>query len=68
MGSTPRERAQKAMNDETYVFFPKSLTNLEIETGGLLTLDDINLLNTVLEKDDSVLLERNLKSYRKMFE
>ena len=52
----------RLMNDEAYVFFPKSLTNLEIETGGLLTLDDINLLNTVLEKDDSVLLERNLKS------
>lgn len=47
----------------TYVFFPRSFTNLEIETGGLLTLEEISLLNTVLEKDDSVLLERNLKSY-----
>ena len=41
---------------------PKSFTSLEIEIGGLLTLHDINLLNTVLEKDESVLLERNLKS------
>ena len=55
----------RLMDEGTYVFLPKSLTNLEIETGGLLTLDDINLLNTVLEKDDSVLLDRNLKSYRK---
>ena len=46
-----------------YVFFPSSFTNLEIEMGGLLILDEINLLNTVLEKDESVLLERNLKSY-----
>lgn len=32
-------------------------------TGGLLTFDEINLLNTVFEKLDSDLLERNLKSY-----
>jgi len=36
---------------------------LESETGGLLILDATNLLSTVLLKDDSVLLARNLKSY-----
>lgn len=33
------------------------------ESGGLLTLEAINLLKTVLVKAESVLLERNLKSY-----
>jgi hypothetical protein len=55
-------RCSLEKNMSAYVFFPNSFTNLEIETGGLLTLHDINLLNTVLEKDESVLLERNLKS------
>ena len=50
----------------TYEFFPICFTNLEIERGGLLIYDEINLLNTVLAKDESVLLERNLKSYKKM--
>jgi len=51
--------------EATYWFFPRSFTSLETETGGLLILDDINLLSTVFEKEDSVLLERNLKSYTK---
>lgn len=33
------------------------------ERGGLLTLEAISLLSTVLAKADSVLLARNLKSY-----
>ena len=37
--------------------------SLESDTGGLLFLDATNLLSTVLLKDDSVLLARNLKSY-----
>lgn len=35
---------------------------LEIEIGGLFTLEEINLLSTVWQKAESVLLERNLKS------
>jgi len=37
---------------------------LEIEIGGLFTLEEINLLSTVWQKAESVLLERNLKSYK----
>lgn len=39
--------------------------SLEIDTGGLLTLDETNLLRMVLLKAESVLLARNLKSYMK---
>ena len=45
----------------TYCPF-KSWETLEIEIGGLLTLEETSLLNTVLLKELSVLLERNLKS------
>lgn len=46
----------------TYFLAPRCFTNLEMETGGLLTFDASNRLKTVLEKDESVLLARNLKS------
>ena len=42
--------------------YPKCFTSLDRETGGLLTLDAINLLNTVLLNAESVLLAKNLKS------
>ena len=45
----------------TYCPF-KSWETLEIEIGGLLTLEDTSLLSTVLLKELSVLLERNLNS------
>ena len=35
---------------------------MEIEIGGLLVLEEMSLLRTVLQKADSVLLVRNLKS------
>jgi len=46
----------------TYCPF-KSLTILERERGGLLVLDETNLLSTVEQKAESVLLFKNLKSY-----
>lgn len=49
----------------TYCPF-KSWATFEIEIGGLLTLEEISLLNTVLLNIESgILLERNLKSYSK---
>jgi len=36
---------------------------LDIEIGGLLILEEISLLKTVFVKAESVLLDRNLKSY-----
>jgi hypothetical protein len=42
--------------------YPKCFTSLDRETGGLLTLDAINLLSTVLLNAESVLLAKNLKS------
>ena len=47
-----------------YCLDPKFLTNLESESGGLLILEETSLLRMVLEKTESVLLERNLKSYQ----
>ena len=44
------------------VLSPRCLTSLLRETGGRLVLDAINLLWIVLQKAESVLLERNLKS------
>ena len=44
------------------VLEPRCLIILLIETGGLLVLDATSLLRTVLQKEESVLLERNLKS------
>ena len=44
------------------VLLPRCLTILERETGGLMVLDATNLLRMVLQKLESVLLERNLKS------
>merc|ERR1719322_203007 len=40
-----------------------NLEILEIEMAGLFTLEEISLLKTVLLKAESVLLERNLKSF-----
>ena len=37
---------------------------METEIGGLLTLDEMSLLKTVLANPESVLLARNLKSYK----
>lgn len=37
---------------------------METDIGGLLTLEEINLLRTVLQNDESVLLDKNLKSYK----
>jgi len=37
---------------------------LEIEIGGLFTLEEMSLRNTVLQKAESVLLDKNLKSYK----
>lgn len=54
---------QRYQPQEAYLFLPKCLTMREIERGGLLTLDDTNLLRMVLAKAESVLLTRNLKSY-----
>ena len=48
-------------NGSTYCPF-RSWLILETEIGGLLILEEINLLNTVLVKAESVLLDRNLKS------
>lgn len=49
-----------------FTYFPfSSWATLEIEIGGLLTLEATSLLRTVLQKAESVLLVRNLKSYRK---
>ena len=45
------------------VLSPRCLTILERDTGGLMVLEATNLLRMVLQKLDSVLLERNLKSY-----
>jgi len=42
---------------------PKCLTILLRDTGGLIVLEATSLLRMVLQKLDSVLLERNLKSY-----
>ena len=44
------------------VFFPRCLTSLLRETGGLWVLEATSLLRTVLQNLESVLLERNLKS------
>ena len=44
------------------VLLPRCLTILERETGGLMVLEATNLLRMVLQKLESVLLERNLKS------
>ena len=41
----------------------RSRATFEMEIGGLLTLDEMSLLRTVLQKLESVLLVRNLKSY-----
>ena len=49
-------------NQCTYVLSPRCLTNLLSDTGGLLVLEATSLLKMVLQKLDSVLLERNLKS------
>lgn len=46
-----------------YWFWPRCLTRRLTETGGLLILEESSLLSTVLAKAESVLLERNLKSY-----
>ena len=48
--------------ENTYLSLRRT-ESLEIEIGGLLVLDETSLLKTVLQKADSVLLERNLKSY-----
>ena len=40
----------------------KSWAILEIEIGGLFTLEEMSLLKTVLVKAESVLLDRNLNS------
>ena len=45
------------------VLSPKCLTSLLRETGGRLVLEATNLLWIVLQKLESVRLERNLKSY-----
>ena len=45
------------------VLEPRCLIILLRETGGLLVLDATSLLRMVLQKAESVLLERNLKSY-----
>ena len=44
------------------VLEPRCLIILLRETGGLLVLEATSLLSTVLQKAESVLLERNLKS------
>lgn len=50
-------------NGYTYCPF-KSLAIFEMDIGGLLTLEEMSLLNTVLLNIESgILLERNLKSY-----
>jgi hypothetical protein len=41
----------------------RCLINLESETGVLLTLEETSLRRTVLEKPESVLRDRNLKSF-----
>ena len=53
---------------QNYCLAPRCFTRREIETGGLLTLEATSLLRMVLAKADSVLLTRNLKSYRKDLE
>ena len=45
------------------VLEPRCLIILLRETGGLLVLEATSLLRMVLQKAESVLLERNLKSY-----
>ena len=47
----------------SYWFAPRCLIRREIESGGLLTFEETNLLKIVLAKVESVLLTRNLKSY-----
>jgi len=42
----------------------KSWATFEIEIGGLLILEEISLLNTVLLNELSVLLDKNLNSYK----
>ena len=46
-----------------YLLLPKCLIMRDTERGGLLTLDDTNLLRMVFANIESVLLTRNLKSY-----
>jgi hypothetical protein len=58
--SSARKHAVK-QGGRTY-FFPRCLTILLRETGGLMVLEATSLLRTVLQNLDSVLLERNLKS------
>ena len=41
------------------------ISQVEIEIGGLLILEEISLLKTVLVKADSVLLVKNLNNYSK---
>ena len=47
----------------TYNLLFRCLINLESETGVLLTLEETSLRRTVLEKPESVLRDRNLKSF-----
>ena len=49
----------------TYYLDLRCLTNLLRATGGLLVLDATSLLRIVLQKAESVLLDKNLKSYAK---
>lgn len=49
---------------KAYFLSPRCLTSLLSATGGLLTLEATSLLRTVLAKVESVLLARNLKSYK----
>ena len=49
--------------DYTYCPF-KSWATFEIEIGGLLILEEMSLLNTVLLNELSVLLDKNLNSYK----
>jgi hypothetical protein len=55
---------KESFNNNTYDL--ACLTSLESERGGLFTLEETSLLKTVLQKPESVLLERNLKSYTKI--
>merc|ERR550532_1639743 len=45
------------------LFSPRCLTSLVRERGGLLTLEETSLRRTVLVNLESVLLDKNLKSF-----
>ena len=58
-----RHAISKRKSKSTYVLVPRCLTILLRDTGGLMVLEATNRLSIVLQNLESVLLDKNLKSY-----